>query len=179
MDLASGPCRELNEILSKNTFFHKEISFDCYDNDDRAIEYAKALLTDRPNINFIKENAIRIAFRKNIYSLIDKNYDFIYSTGLFDYFSERVGIALIRNLKKLLKPNGILAISTVRDKYSNPSVHYMELVGDWNLVYRDDEEFKKIFLAAGFRESELKTQFEQQGIMQYIIATNKNIQTRK
>lgn len=173
MDLASGPCRELKEILSLDAPLREKISFDCYDHDENTIEYAKALLAGYSNVNFIKENAIRIAFKRNISLLIDKKYDFIFSTGLFDYFSERVGIALVRNLKKLLNPGGILAISTVRDKYSNPSVHYMEWVGDWNLVYRNDEEFKKLFLEAGFRNNEIRTQYEQQGIMQYIVASNK------
>lgn len=174
MNLASGPCRELKEILSSDRSLCKNIIFDCYDNERRAIEYAKTILAGYPNINFIKESAVRIAFKKEIFLMIDKKYDFIYAVGLFDYFSERVAIALVRNLKKLLNPGGIMAISNVRDKYSNPSVHYMEWIGDWNLVYRDDEEFKNIFLEAEFREGELRTQYEQQGIIQYIISSNKS-----
>lgn len=173
MNLASGPCRELKEILSSNPAICRNVVFDCYDREDRAIEYAKKLLTGYSNINFIRENALRIAFRKDIHSLIDKKYDLIYSTGLFDYFSERVGIALVANLRRLLNSNGMLAISTMRDKYSNPSVHYMEWVADWNLVYRNEEEFKRIFLEAGFTKDELEIQYEQQGIMQYIIAIKK------
>jgi 2-polyprenyl-3-methyl-5-hydroxy-6-metoxy-1,4-benzoquinol methylase len=173
MDLASGPCRELKEILSLDSALCKNVTFDCYDHDENSIKYAKGQLAGYSDINFIKENAIRIAFRKEIFNLIDKKYDLIYATGLFDYFNERVGIALVANLKKLLNPGGMLAISTMRDKYSNPSVHYMEWVGDWNLVYRDDGEFRKIFLEAGFRNNEMKTQYEQQGIMQYIIASDK------
>ena len=175
MDLASGPCWELKEILSSDSALYANVIFDCYDHEDRAIEYAKNLLNGHYNINFIKENVVRIALKKDVSLLIDKKYDFIYATGLFDYFNGRVAIALVWNLKKLLKSNGILAISTMRDKYSNPSVHYMEWVADWNLVYRDEEEFKKIFLDAGFSEDELKIQYEQQGIMQYIIATRKNV----
>lgn len=172
MNLASGPCRELNEILSFDAELFKNVTFDCYDHDSRAIEYAKKILGGLSNINFIRENAMRIAFRKNILELIGKKYDLIYSTGLFDYFSERISIAVVANLKKLLNSKGMLAISTMRDKYSNPSVHYMEWAADWNLVYRDEEEFKKIFINGGFREEELKIQYEQQGIMQYIIAKN-------
>ena len=138
------------------------------------LEYAKKLLAGYLNVNFIRENAMRVAFRKNISNLIEKKYDLIYSTGLFDYFSERVGIATVTNLRKLLNPNGVLAISTMRDKYSNPSVHYMEWAADWNLVYRNEEEFRHIFVDAGFAEDELKIQYEQQGIMQYIIAAKKD-----
>ena len=49
----------------------------------------------------------------------------------------------------------------------------MEWVGDWNLIYRDDDSFRKIFIESGFKENELDFQYEQQGILQYIIARNK------
>ncbi|MDP2943747.1 MAG: class I SAM-dependent methyltransferase [Candidatus Omnitrophota bacterium] len=173
MNLASGPCRELREILPLNNLLYKKVTFDCYDNDEKALEYSKNLLTNFYNINFIKANAVKIALKKEISDLINKRYDLIYSTGLLDYFSDRVAITLIRNLKKVLKPNGLLAISNVRDKYSNPSVHFMEWAGDWNLVYRDDDTFRQIFIDAGFKEGEFDTQYEQQGIIQYIIAFNK------
>lgn len=173
MNLASGPCRELKEILSSEPDLCGNAIFDCYDHDDRAIEYAKKLLAGYPHINFIRENAMRIAFRKDVSQLINRKYDLIYSTGLFDYFSERVGIGIVTNLRKLLNSNGVLAISTMRDKYSNPSVHYMEWAADWNLVYRNEEEFMHIFLEAGFAEDELEIRYEQQGIMQYILATKK------
>lgn len=174
MDLASGPCREIKDILSVDSSLFKNVSLDCYENDNNAIEYAKDLLSGyNCGINFSKENAVRIALKKDIHCLIDKKYDFIYSTGLFDYFEEKIAIRLIQNLKKLLKPEGVLAISDVRDKYSNPSIHFMEWVGDWNLIYRDDDSFRRIFVEAGFKENELDFKYEQQGILQYIIATNK------
>lgn len=174
MNLASGPCREIKEIVSLDCSIFKNIILDCYENDNNAIEHAKGLLSNQAiNINFIKENAVRIALKKEIDSLIDKKYDFIYSTGLFDYFEEKIAVRLIQNLRKLLKPGGVLAISDVRDKYSNSSIHFMEWVGEWHLVYRDDNSFRKIFLDAGFKENELDFQYEQQGIMQYIIAHNK------
>ena len=173
MNLASGPCRELKEIFSSDKTLCKNVTFDCYDHDERAIEYSKKMLAGYSNISFIEENAIRIALKKNVHQFINKKYDLVYASGLFDYFTERAGIALVANLKKLLNSNGMLAISTMRDKYSNPSVHYMEWVGDWNLVYRDEDEFEKIFLVAGFLKGELKIQYEKQRIMQYIIATNR------
>lgn len=173
MNLASGPCREIRELLSENKDACKNVFFDCYDNDEHAIAYSKAALIDHPNICFKKENAIRIAFRKEISTLIDKKYDFIYSTGLFDYFSERVAVLVVSNLKKLLKPDGIMAIANVRDKYSNPSVHFMEWAGDWNLIYRDDDNFRKIFTDAGFKKKDIEIRYEQQGIIQYVIASNK------
>jgi len=173
MSLASGPCREIREMFSENLDLCENVVFDCYDNDENSIKFASTLLSNFLNVNFLKENAMRIAFRKNIYSLIDKKYDIIYSTGLFDYFEEKISIRIIENLKKILKPGGVLLISDVRDKYSNPSVHFMEWVGDWNLVYRDDESFREIFCKAGFDKKDLEPRYEQQGILQYIIGISK------
>jgi len=104
-----------------------------------------------------------------IYQALRKQPQLKTNTGLFDYLDRRIAARLIENLRKLLKEDGILAVSDVRDKYQNPSVHFMEWVGDWNLVYRSDEEFRRIFLDAGFKEKELQSSFEQQGVMQYII----------
>ena len=172
MNLASGPCREIHELFIPGILENKNVIFDCYDHDQNAIDYARKLLNYNPKVNFYKENALRIAAARDINLYLDKKYDFIYSTGLFDYLNHKVSIRLVSNLKHLLKQGGILAVSDVRDKFSNPSVYYMEWVGDWNLIYNDDEEFRKVFIGVGFRNNQLKFKYEQQGIMQYVLAIN-------
>ena len=172
MDLASGPCREIHEMLSGDLKDCPNITFDCYDQDENAWNYAKSLLQkDAARTNFVKENVVRIALKKNIEEQMSQRYDIIYSTGLFDYLDKRIATRLVENLRKLLKPGGSMAISDVREKYKNPSVHFMEWVGDWNLVYRQDEEFRQIFLQAGFSEKELSFGADQQGVLQYIVGT--------
>ena len=173
MDLASGPCREVQELYTENKELYKNVTFDCYDSDKHSIAFASERLKNFPNVNFIHENAARIAFRKDIHSLINQKYDIIYSTGLFDYFEERVSTKLIANLRQLLNPNGVMIISNVRDKYSNPSLYFMEWVGEWPLVYCDDDSFRNYFVNAGFKKSQLKLNYEQQGILQYVLAWNK------
>ncbi len=172
MSLACGPCRDIQELLSHNMLSGKEVVFDCYDNEEHALEYAKNLLKSFSNINFTRENILRLAAAKHIASKIERRYDIIYSTGLFDYLNNKVATRLIENLRTLLKIDGILVVSNVRDKYSNPSAHYMEWAGEWSLFYRDDDEFKKCFTDAGFSSNELKMHYEQQGIMLYVTATN-------
>lgn len=173
MNLASGPCREIIEMKTEHPGLFKNVTFDCYDSDKYSLDFAKKRLKGFKNINFINENAARIAFRKNIRLLINQRYDVIYSTGLFDYFEDKIALRLIGNLKKLLTRNGALMISDVRDKYSNPSLYFMEWVGDWPLVYRTDENFRKLFIEAGFTMKQLEIDYEQQGILQYIRAINK------
>lgn len=70
-------------------------------------------------------------------------------------------------------PGGKIFIASVRDKYSNPSARHMEWISDWNLVYRDEEEFTRIFTGAGFSEEVINIRYEQQGIMQYAIICSK------
>jgi hypothetical protein len=175
MNLASGPGRDVREILISEDLCNKNIYFDCYDNDERALEFSSKLIRGfGEKVNFIKVNALRLTATDNIRSLIKNRYDLIYSTGLFDYLSDKILLRFIPNLKKLLKPRGILAVANVGDKYSNPSVHYMEWAGDWNLIYRRDDAFKDIFIKSGFDKSKIRLQYEQQGIMQYVIAINDN-----
>lgn len=171
MDLASGPCREIYEMMIEHPQLMKKVTVDCYDSDNHSIKFAKKRLKGYKNVNFILENAARIAFRKNIKGLIDKKYDVIYSTGLFDYFEEKIAFRLIQNLKKLLNRGGMLMISDVRDKFSNSSLYFMEWVGDWDLVYRNDEDFRGLFVNAGFNAKKMKHTYEHQGILQYVFAS--------
>ncbi len=175
MDIASGPCRDIKELLfnSENGLF-RNVSFDCFDADSRSIKHAKGLLENSKQVNFTEINVLRIALKKEIEREFAHHYDIIFSTGLFDYLDARISTRLISNLKRVLKPNGILAISDVRDKFSNPSIYFMEWVADWSLIYREDDDFHQLFIDSGFHKDELKNSYEQQGIMQYIIAEKKS-----
>jgi len=109
---------------------------------------------------------------KDVLTIFPKRYDIIFSTGLFDYLNHKISVRLVQNLRKLLKDDGLMIISNYRDKFSNPSRLYMEWGGDWELVYRTEEEFLKIFTDAGFNASALSLRFENQKIMQYCLARN-------
>lgn len=171
MNLGSGPGRDLAELFLSGPLGGSNAVFHCYDSDERAHCHARQLLGAKPGVRYVKENVVRLALKREIESAIPERFDLIYSCGLFDYLDERVSIRLIQNLKKLLTKDGQLAISDVRDKYSNPSVHFMEWVGDWNLIYREDGVFRRLFVEAGFEEKRLQIGYEQQGIMQYVTAT--------
>lgn len=175
MDLASGPCRDVKEMLETGLCQNSDVEFHCYDQDERAFQHAKTILgKNAAKVRFIKENVVRIALRKDVEKQMTERYDVIFSTGLFDYLDQRVATRLVSNLRKLLNPGGIIAISDVRDKFSNPSIYYMEWVADWNLIYRSDDDYTQIFLDSGFKPGDLHHDSEQQGILQYIIAVKKS-----
>lgn len=171
MNLASGPCREIKELDILEKMQKTSIVFDCFDQDEAAIHYATNLLGDKARfVNFRRENAIRLALKKDIHELIPSKYQFIYSMGLFDYLDNRVAVRLVRNLKTLLADGGQMIIANMREKFQNPSVYFLEWVGDWNLIYRKEDDYKKIFLEAGFTESKVDITSEQLGIIQYAVA---------
>lgn len=174
LNLASGPARDIAEILNHDDVKKRNFRIDCVDHDQKAIDYAKGTLGPGADkyVRFIKVDAIRLAVVKDPHRFFKDEYDLIFSTGLFDYLNDELSIRLISNLKRLLKPNGELVISNYRDKQHNPSRLYMEWGGAWALYYRTEVEFLNLFKAAGFPESALSLRFEEQGIMQYCFARN-------
>jgi hypothetical protein len=173
MNLASGPAREIKELLEVYPSIFSKAIFDCYELDDNAISYASQLLNNAPNVNFYKKNAIKLALRKDVTREIEQKYDLVYSTGLFDYLDERIASKLIANLKSVLKDDGMMCISNYADKYSNSSAYLMEWVAEWNLIYRTEKEFKQLFINAGFAPSQLTIVRQKSRVMHYCIARMK------
>lgn len=173
MDLASGPCRDVKELLESYKRDDVKIVIDCIDHDINAINYGKSVVNGlHAQVNFIQRNAMRIALAPNIDKYFSCRYDVIYSTGLFDYLDDRIAAPLIKNLRKLLKGNGCIIISNYRDKWANPSRHYMEWGGGWELIYRTENDFLRLFKEAGFPNENLSLRYEPQKIMQYRVARN-------
>jgi hypothetical protein len=173
MNLASGPAREIKELLEDDPegIFSKVI-FDCYDLDTNAINYAKQLINNTVNVTFFQKNAIRIALKKEVKQEVPYDYDLIYSAGLFDYLDEKVAIRLIGNLRKLLKKNGKILIANFGNKYNNSSAGLMEWVTEWFLIYRTELEFKRLFLNAGFSEQNLEIFCQPDKTVLYCLAHN-------
>jgi len=157
MNLGSGSAREIKELLANDSegLFSK-VTFDCYDFDIRAINYAQQLLNNVSNVNFFQKNAVRLALKKDITHEVRYDYDLIYSSGLFDYLDERVAVRLIANLRKLLKREGKMVIANFGNKYNNSSAGLMEWATEWYLIYRDEDNFTKIFIDAGFSPTDFR-----------------------
>ena len=80
-------------------------------------------------------NSIKSLFRGDVAR--DK-FDFIYTTGLFDYLDDRIASKLTERMFDMLNPGGRLLIANfVPDVWCSA---YMEAFLDWNLIYRTDEQ---------------------------------------
>jgi len=168
MNLASGSARELKELSetdAKDLLLN--VTIDCCDFENKALEYAAQLLKESKNINFLQKNVIRLALATEITEEIPYKYDLIYSMGLFDYLEERIAIKLISNLKKILKQNGTIIITNYTAKENNTSAYLMEWLVEWGLIYRTAEEFKSLFINAGFQPKEIHLEQQKSKVMQY------------
>lgn len=81
-----------------------------------------------------------------------RQFDLIYSTGLFDYLQLETGRRLVTTLFKMLRPGGQLVVANflpgIRD------VGYMEAFMDWSLLYRTRRDM--VDLTLDIPESELR-----------------------
>ncbi|HEX5101951.1 MAG TPA: class I SAM-dependent methyltransferase, partial [Polyangiaceae bacterium] len=81
-----------------------------------------------------------------------EEFDFVYSTGLFDYLSLRSGRRLVQAMHRMVRPGGSFLIANflpgIRD------VGFMEAIMDWTLVYRSRQDM--IDLTQDLPESGIK-----------------------
>jgi SAM-dependent methyltransferase len=127
--LGSGPANEVHEYLSMTPENH--LHFDMIDLDQRAIDYAKSKNRAHLHLmNFMNKNVIRFS--------PEKKYDMIWSAGLFDYFKDKHFVYLIKKFNEYLKPGGSMIIGNFNTE--NPSRKIMEILGDWFLYHRSEEE---------------------------------------
>jgi len=134
LNLASGPARDLLEFLQENP--DADIHITCVELDPRAIAYAKKLLGDfNDRVTFVERNVFK-------YHTSD-TFDLIWSAGLFDYFTDDVFVRLIRRFyNDMLAKEGELIVGNFHPR--NPSRPEMELLGDWFLNHRTEDQLEQL-----------------------------------
>ena len=160
LNIGSGPARDLYEYCVENP--GTRINFDNVDQDEKAIKFAKALCSDYLNrITFHKRNALRFKPQKE--------YDLIWSAGLFDYMNDRLFKFLINRYKRFLKNGGVLVIGNFSTR--NPSRGCMEF-GQWHLIHRSEKHLMSLALGCGIDKSKISIACEPEGINLFLHIKN-------
>ncbi|MEM1448427.1 MAG: class I SAM-dependent methyltransferase [Planctomycetota bacterium] len=137
LNVACGPGREVLDGLEPYRDSARSISVDCVDADEAALEYAQGLngeLQSSFDLRFLHANAFR--FRA------ERNYDFVWCAGLYDYLNEKMARVLTRRLLRFVEPGGRLVIGNFHRAHRTR--RYIEWCGDWNLVHRDERELLSV-----------------------------------
>lgn len=165
LNLACGSCRELLSVPPQaGRVIH------CLDTDQNALNYAKSLLGERANerIEFYAANAFRLLdARRNIerFGL----FTTIYSAGLFDYMADDKMVRLLSGLRESLSEGGVL-IAPIKDAKCYETFDYHWLAKWDHFLQREEADFLRILVSAGFSESDITTERDDSGVIVFFIA---------
>jgi extracellular factor (EF) 3-hydroxypalmitic acid methyl ester biosynthesis protein len=144
--IACGPAFEW-EIFSKLSEIPTGVlvQVDLYDQDLVALESAESSVGKiAAGLPGLKVRFLNVAVKNIIQSgFPEKDYDMIYTAGLFDYLQDDVCKRCASRMYEALKPNGLLVIGNESPAF--PSIPIMELLLDWHLIYRSPHELLSLF----------------------------------
>lgn len=148
LGVACGSARELEQAFAA---LENKAGLDAtlIDLDAQALAFVgewrdKAGISD--NVKLLLENLIHLAIGKAKLELPPQ--DFIYSTGLIDYFDERLALKLVNFLHSLLAPGGRLILGGFHP--GNVSKEFMEYMFEWHVHHRSENEMDKLFEKSAF-----------------------------
>lgn len=137
LEIGAGPGRQYREWFDSRPC--SRVRFDAVEIDPNAVEFARSLNSDRAEaIRLVRANPRRF--------VPDREYDLIWASGLFDYCESHVFVRLLRQLAEGLLPGGELVVGNFSP--ASTSRAYMEIVGDWYLLYRDEPQLLSLAATA-------------------------------
>jgi extracellular factor (EF) 3-hydroxypalmitic acid methyl ester biosynthesis protein len=144
LNLGCGPAREVQEFIAAGSLC-EQTQLTLLDFNDETIQHATAVVEKcrrrygrRITLQVQKRSVQAILKERNrVVENPDKQYDFIYCAGLFDYLPDRTCRHLTSVIYDWLAPGGLLAFTNVVD--CKPFRHMLEFVLDWHLIYRDEK----------------------------------------
>ena len=156
LNVASGPARDVLEYVR---FTAQPVHFDCIDIDSKAIAHASSLCAGFDNVVFRKANALRLR--------PTKIYDLVWSAGLFDYFSDRTFVFMLRRLLASVAPGGELVIGNYAMTKPHPNLCWLRLV-DWHLHHRSAEKLIDLALKSGISADRIRIGSEPEGVTLFL-----------
>lgn len=178
--LGCGPAREVPAFTAIDQPRRAKVSWTLIDQEDEALSIAfqdgrKAISTANTGdrLQCLNMSFVQILADPHLMPLSDKQH-LIFSTGLFDYLSERRSQSLIAGLYDLLAPGGLLAIANA----ARPNQYFWspEFVLDWTLLYRTEREMLRLGDTLP-PEAERKVAIES-GKAYYFLLVRKPVQSR-
>jgi extracellular factor (EF) 3-hydroxypalmitic acid methyl ester biosynthesis protein len=169
VSVGSGPaidvalaCQRLSPDL------RRRLHVTLLDLDGEALALAEQRLTaeiDNSQIEIIQSNIFRLAERPALAAPL-QGCDLILCTGLFDYLPHQAAAAMLAEFWRRLSPGGAAFVFNFAPH--NPTRAYMEWIGNWYLLYRNETELAALVAAAGISGECCKLAAEPLGIDLYI-----------
>ena len=163
LDIACGPCREVVDAVAQVGPLAKGTLFHCVDIEKQAITYSQEKTRNLGDVSFQWERANVLRMRPT------RQYDLVWSAGLFDYLNDRLATLLLKRMWQWTKVGGTCVVGNFHA--SNPSRNYMEWCGDWCLVHRTDDDMRQLCAAAGIPVESVEVAHEPLGTIVFTVAS--------
>jgi extracellular factor (EF) 3-hydroxypalmitic acid methyl ester biosynthesis protein len=150
LNLGCGPAVEVQEFLAES-LLASHARFMLLDFNDDTIKYTRSLLDkirkqhDRGAEVRLEKKSVLQVFKDSFrtpHTPPEKQSDFIYCAGLFDYLPDHTSRQLMDIFYEMLAPGGLLISTNVEP--SNPLRNGMEHLLDWNLIYRTGAQMRTL-----------------------------------
>lgn len=149
INVGCGPAVEVQKFIEENPLSN-QTSFELIDFNEDTIKFLEQKINERitksgnkPMVNFVHKSIDDLL--KQAHKKFDDDgghYDMAYCAGLFDYFSDQICKRLTALFYSWLRPGGSVIVTNVDP--GNPNRYQMEHLLEWNLVYRDEKDMKKL-----------------------------------
>lgn len=149
INIGCGPALEVQNFIAENPLVN-QTTLQLVDFNEETINYAKIKIENiisesgnKPIIRYLTksiDDLLREAHQKDNTNV--QLYDMVYCAGLFDYFSDHVCKRLVELFYSWLRPGGLATVTNVDPR--NPNRYQMEHLLEWNLIYRNEDDMKKL-----------------------------------
>lgn len=144
LNVGCGPAVELQRLFRTDRAAER-CSFELMDFNEQTLAYTRGVLDEaceeggiHPDIALVHESVHHLlkTASKGDDGQRDSRYDIIYCAGLFDYLSDKICSRLLHLFYQWTKPGGRVLVTNVHPSHS--SLHAMEYILEWHLIYRDE-----------------------------------------
>lgn len=141
LSLGCGSAREIIELLDEGKI-NRKIFFYCIDSEAKALDFIKREISKRHHNNFLNikyiNMDIRFLLRLDATKEMPNKMDFVYASGIFDYFGDKFAEKIIIKLFNLTNIDGTIIIVNASEENCSLRSYY-EMVGDWVFNHRSKE----------------------------------------
>jgi extracellular factor (EF) 3-hydroxypalmitic acid methyl ester biosynthesis protein len=159
--LACGPAQEIFDLFRASPAV--KLKATLIDIDFEALAFV-AERRDKAGLNksmrLEHANLVYLATGRQKLDLNDQQL--IYSLGLIDYFADPFVIALLNWIHSCLATGGKVILGNFHSR--NPDRAMCDLLLDWKLIHRSEEDMHRLFEASKFGRSCTEIRCEQEGI---------------
>jgi extracellular factor (EF) 3-hydroxypalmitic acid methyl ester biosynthesis protein len=149
MNVGCGPALEIQKFI-KHHPVSSQSWFELMDFNESTLGYLEHRLREKlsqsgnsPQLKFSLKSIDDLLQEANKTSTGGHGqYDLVYCAGLFDYFSDQICRRLTSLFFSWVRPGGSVVVTNVDP--GNPNRFQMEHLLEWNLVYRDEQDMKRL-----------------------------------